>query len=162
MNARRTMAPTNQISFKGLWAGLASLICVVIGFSIWGGFLLSGVHPEDLKTGLTNIATLGGVTAGLSLAGAAILSLTGSAVHHLVETYGTWIRAILFGGYLVTIVASFVAGIGAIFATWPGAAWLASSSAAIIFAGLLITALFINSAFKWHHSGPAGPTNPTA
>lgn len=35
--------------------------------------------------GLTNIATLGGVTAGLSLPGAAILSLTGRAVHDLVQ-----------------------------------------------------------------------------
>ncbi|SEE24775.1 hypothetical protein SAMN04489740_0964 [Arthrobacter alpinus] len=156
------MATNREASFKGLWIALILLVCVVASVSVGGGFLLSGIHPDDLKTGLTNIATLGGVTAGLSLAGAAILSLTGSAVHHLVERYGTWIRAILFGGYLVTIVASFVAGIGAVFATWQGAAWLASSSAAVIFAGLFVTALFINSAFKWHHSGPAEDLNPTA
>lgn len=156
------MAANEQASFKGLWLALALLACVVAGVSIGGGFLMSGIHSDDLKTGLTNIATLGGVTAGLSLAGAAILSLTGAAVHNLVARYGTWIRAILFGGYLVTIVASFVAGIGAMFATWSGAAWLASSSAAVIFAGLLVTALFINSAFKWHHTGPGENINPTA
>lgn len=155
------MAANRRGPFLGLWIALGLLTCAVVGVSIGGGFLLSGIHPDDLKTGLTNIATLGGVTAGLSLAGAAILSLTGAAVHDLVEKYGTWIRAILFGGYLVTIVASFVAGIGAVFATWSGAAWLASSSAAVIFAGLFVTALFINSAFKWHHSGPAEDFNPT-
>ncbi|KQR73202.1 hypothetical protein ASF98_22615 [Arthrobacter sp. Leaf337] len=141
-------------STKSLWIALGVLVLLVVGSSIFFGFLLDDVEEKELQTGLTNIATLGGVTAGLSLAGAAILSLTGRAVSDLVDMYGPWIRGIIFGGYLVTIVASFVAGIGAMFPKWAGAPWLASASASVIFAGLLITALFINSAFRWHHSNP--------
>lgn len=145
---------TSKQNTRSLWIGLAILTALVTGSSAGFGFLLKAVEDKELQTGLTNIATLGGVTAGLSLAGAAILSLTGKAVSDLVKRYGSWIRGIIFGGYLLTIVASFVAGIGAMFPKWEGAPWLASSSASVIFAGLLITALFINSAFRWHHSNP--------
>lgn len=107
-------------STKSLWIALGVLVVLVTGSSIFFGFLLSEVEDKELQTGLTNIATLGGVTAGLSLAGAAILSLTGKAVSDLVDRYGPWIRGIIFGGYLVTIVASFVAGIGAMFPKWTG------------------------------------------
>lgn len=141
-------------SSRSLWIALLILTVVVAGAAYGFGFLLVAVKPPEMQAGLTNIATLGGVTAGLSLAGAAILSLTGRAVHDLVRKYGPWIRGILFGGYIVTILASFTAGIGAMFASWPGAPWIASTTAAVIFGGLLITALFINSAFRWHHTNP--------
>lgn len=143
-----------RASHRSLWIALVMLVTVVAVVGLVGGFFLVGVKPPELQAGLTNIATLGGVTAGLSLAGAAILSLTGRAVHDLVDKYGPWIRAILFGGYLVTILASFAAGLGAMFASWSGAPWIASGSASVIFGGLLVTALFINSAFRWHHSSP--------
>ncbi|MGF6835888.1 putative membrane protein YkvI [Paenarthrobacter sp. TE4293] len=143
-------------SMVSLWIALAVLVALMAWSSIGFGNLIAQAKVEDdeLQAGLTNIATLGGVTAGLSLAGAAILSLTGQAVHNLVARYGPWIRGIIFGGYLVTIVASFVAGIGAMFPKWEGAPWLASSSASVIFGGLLVTAMFINSAFRWHHTNP--------
>lgn len=147
------MGPKKQ-STASLWIALIVLILLITASSTGFGFLLAQVKAPELQTGLTNIATLGGVTAGLSLAGAAILSLTGKAVHDLVDRYGRWIRGIVFGGYLVTIVASFVAGIGAMFSEWEGAPWLASSAASVIFGGLLVTALFINSAFHWHHTNP--------
>lgn len=148
------METRQQQSSRSLWVALSVLVIVVAGAAYGFGFLLIPVKPPEMQAGLTNIATLGGVTAGLSLAGAAILSLTGRAVHDLVQKYGPWIRGILFGGYIVTILASFTAGLGAMFSSWPGAPWIASGTAAVIFGGLLITALFINSAFRWHHTNP--------
>jgi hypothetical protein len=73
-------------SSRSLWVAL--LILIVAGAAYGFGFLLVAVKSPEMQAGLTNIATLGGVTAGLSLAGAAILSVTGRAVHDLVRKYG--------------------------------------------------------------------------
>lgn len=138
---------------RSLWIALVSALVVAVGVSAWAGFLLTGLQPDDTRAGLTNIATLGGVAGGLSLAGTAVLSLTGESVSLLVKKFGNWIRGILFGGYVIMLLAAFAAGLGAMFPKWPGAPWLISSTTSFILLGLAVTALFINTAFHWHHSG---------
>ncbi len=136
-----------------LWVALAVLVVVAVGASVWAGFLFTDLQADDTRAGLTNIATLGGVAGGLSLAGTAVLSLTGESVSRLVKKFGKWIRGILFGGYVIMLLAAFAAGLGAMFPKWPGAPWLISSTTALILLGLTVTAMFINTAFHWHHSG---------
>lgn len=141
-----------DVETKSLRIFLCCAVAVALGLSYGCGFLFRELEAEDVRAGLTNIATLGGVAAGLSLAGTAVLSLTGEGVTMLVQKFGSWIRGILFGGYAVMILAAFAAGVGAMFPKWGGAPWLISSTTAFILVGLIITAAFINTAFHWHHS----------
>ena len=144
---------TENPETRSLWVALAAALFVAVAASAGAGFLFRGLQPDDTRAGLTNIATLGGVAGGLSLAGTAVLSLTGESVSRLVKLFGSWIRGILFGGYVIMLLAAFAAGLGAMFPSWPGAPWLISSTTAFILLGLTVTAMFINTAFHWHHSG---------
>lgn len=136
-----------------LWIALVVAMIVAVGVSVLAGFLFTGLQPDDTRAGLTNIATLGGVAGGLSHAGTAVLSLTGEGVSVLVKKFGIRIRGILFGGYVIMLLAAFAAGLGAMFPKWPGAPWLISSTTTFFLLGLAVTAMFINTAFHWNHSG---------
>ena len=136
-------------STRSLWLSLLIAVLLVAITSFAGGFLFTGLNDADLEVGLSNIAALGGVASGLSLAGTSVLSLNAPSVKNLINTYGTWIRGVLFGGYAVMIVASFAAGVGAMFTGWDGAPWLIAATSSVILCGLLATAALINSAFRW-------------
>lgn len=139
----------NSQSTLSLWTALVVTIIAVAAISYFGGFGLRGVSAEALDSGLSNIAAVGGVASGLSLAGTAVLSLNSRALQALIADFGGWIRGVLFLGYSVMVVASFAAAIGTMFTSWPGAPWIASTAATIIIVGLIATAAMINSAFRW-------------
>ena len=133
-----------------LWIALVVVTAAVAGSGYFAGRWFSILDQDSLRVGLTNIATLGGVASGLSLAGTAVLSLSGDSIKKLVTKHGHWIRATLFGGYLVMIISAFSAAVGAMFVTWPGIAWVMSYSAVSILAGLIVTSALLSSAFSWH------------
>lgn len=125
--------------------------------------LYSGVEslPKDsVATGLTNLATIGGIVSGLSLSGTAVLSLSGKYVARLHARYGYAIRFVLFGGFALVVTLSLGCAVATMWSDEWWARVLVSVAAPTILAVLISTALLVNSAFAWKERGDTHVSTP--
>lgn len=115
------------------------------GLGFWQIYRL--VDEKDLTSGFTNISTIGGVVGGLSLTGTAVLTLNSRMLEALMRDYGSHIRSVLFGGYCLMVGASLLCAVVSMFSNQWWSRIVLGYVTALICAGLVLTALLINSAF---------------
>lgn len=125
------------------WLLILAAVAVACGGALIVWFL-NGVTVAGIQTGLTNVATVGGVASGLSLSGTAVLSLKGQVLHSIVRDYGTFLRGVIFGGYSFMVASALACALFSARPDHPAAMWIMAYSAAVTLAGLLLTAFMIN------------------
>lgn len=105
------------------------------------------VNQSALAAGFTAISAIGGVVGGLSLTGTAVLTLNSRMLESLMRDYGNHFRSVLFGGYCLMVGAALACAVLSMFADQPWSRAVLGYMTAVIFSGLVLTALLINSAF---------------
>lgn len=140
------MSSTNaQNSEKNSLTWLLALAAVAVAgggaLTVW---FLNGVTVAGIQTGLTNVATVGGVASGLSLSGTAVLSLKGQVLDGLVRDYGTFLRGVIFGGYSLMVASALVCALFSAKPDHPAAMWVMAYTAVVTLVGLVLTAFMIN------------------
>ena len=143
----------NDASLRWLYI-LATAGTAVIGTALWWVFTL--VNQAALAAGFTAISAIGGVVGGLSLTGTAVLTLNSRILESLMRDYGRHFRSVLFGGYCLMVGAALACAILSMFAdqSWSRAAL--GYMTALIFSGLVLTAVLINSAFVHYQQEQRG------
>lgn len=135
------------------WTLTLSLLAVLAAGALllW---LMWDVEALLVGDALTNVSTAGGIVAGLSLSGTAVLTLNGRFTVRLLERYGPAIRFVLFGGFSTLISISLICGLAVLWRDTMAAKVILSFGAPAMFAILLATALLINSAFAHEQRAP--------
>ncbi|MFC6256295.1 hypothetical protein ACFP5Z_04460 [Kocuria oceani] len=113
---------------------------------------MADLKEDAITTGLTNVATVAGVSSGLSLAGLAVLSLQSENLRALLREYGGIVRYFLFGGYAVVVTGALLCGFIAMFPGWPPSRWILVAVAVYTLEQLILTALLISNAYAWHNA----------
>lgn len=112
----------------------AAGVCVLDRFT--------GDLAENFVTvALTNTAMVGGVVAGLSLAGLSALTLSSAGIRHLMDRFGGHVRGILLGSYAFATVLALASGL---LAAMP-ATWLAQKAVAVL--PPLLTAILLAATY---------------
>ncbi|MGY3319983.1 hypothetical protein [Arthrobacter sp. TE12232] len=127
---------------------LAILVAVGAGGALLVVFFLEGITVAGIQTGLTNVAQVSGVASGLSLTGTAVLSLKGQMLQEIVDDYGGFLRAVLFGGYGLMVIGAIACALFSARPEHPAAMWVMAYTGAVTAAGLLVTAFMINGLFS--------------
>jgi hypothetical protein len=127
------------------------------GSLFWWVFTL--VNQPALASGFTAISAIGGVVGGLSLTGTAVLTLNSRMLESLMRDYGTHFRSVLFGGYCLMVGSALVCAVVSMFADQWWSRLVLGYMTAVICAGLVLTALLINSAFM-HYQRELSPEAP--
>lgn len=131
-------------------------LVLALGLGALLTWALHDVKVSRLETGLTNVATIGGIVSGLSLSGTAVLALSGRYTSRVLGKYGSFIRFILFGGFTLLVVASLLCAVSVL---WVDQFWtriVLGCTVPLMLLTLISTALLINSAFAWNE--PRGTT----
>ncbi|MGP5725879.1 hypothetical protein ACTXOR_08825 [Arthrobacter rhombi] len=144
----KTPLATNTSPDRSLVWASAVLIAAVGLLGWWLTYLFTSVSDETITPVFTNISVFGGVAGGLSLTGTAVLTLNSRYLARLMAHYGVHIRAVLFGGYCFMMAASLACAVVSAFVAEPWSRWVLGYATAFLVAGILVTALMINSAFS--------------
>ncbi len=135
---------------------LAAAAVIVVGSLLtWA---LWSVRPSQLTSGLTNVATIGGIVSGLSLSGTAVLALSGRYTTRIIGRYGRFIRFVLFGGFTVLVAASLLCALSVVWADQTWTKFVLGFTIPLMLLTLVATALLINSAFAWNEPSPVTRT----
>jgi hypothetical protein len=131
-------------------------------FLIGGGLLLWAIWwaPEAAVVGgLNGVATTGGIISGLSVNGTAILALSGEYRAAVLDRYGSEVRFVLFGGFVLLVAASLGSAVSVVWVTqfWPR--FVLAAAVPILAIVLCATAALVSSAFKWQ-SRPGPKQSP--
>lgn len=141
------MAAHTQTVFLAWLAGISTVLVAGIA---WGMIFLFGYLPDEgLEKVGTNVATIGGIASGLSLAGFTTLLTNSKAMDKLSTQYGDSVRWILLGGYSFMVVSSLASGIAVGFADGFLPRLIIAVATGVISVGLIVTSLLINSMFGW-------------
>lgn len=136
---------------KSLWVALACAFLLVAAATYGLGLLVDHwvTDMDSLRTGLSNVAAVGGIAGGLSLSTTAVLTLSGKFGQELVANYGSWIRGLIFGGYVSVVLVSIACAAVAMVPQWWLAPWVLSLTASFDAVSLIGTGLLINSGYKY-------------
>lgn len=126
---------------------VASLIALAVWFFL--GLLPKDLDSNPLGTVLTNVATVGGVASGLSLAGYSTALAGTRGMAQLRKRYGSSVKFILLGGYVCMVISCMACAVASGFDYSEAIRLLAAGATGIITSGLVITAMLINSMFGW-------------
>lgn len=113
---------------------------------------MATLAADAISTGLTNVATVAGVSSGLSLAGLAVLSLQSNNLRALLQVYGGIVRYFLFGGYALVVTGALLCGFIAMFPEWLMSRWILVAVAVYTLEQLILSALLISNAYAWHNA----------
>lgn len=100
---------------KGDWTVLALLTLLSAGSGLVLFHTFGSATREQLTVALTNIATVGSVVSGLSLAGLSALSLSSGALDALRDRWGSHVRGVLLGTYGLAACLALASGVLAAF-----------------------------------------------
>lgn len=141
----------------------ANIVVLLVAFAVTlslvavgTAWILSAILPdpglEELQIVLTNMATIGGIVSGLSLAGFSLLMAGNQGVKAMTSAYGGLVHWLFLSTYALTVAASITCAIVSGSQNFTLMIWVASISAALMITGVVLTALLINSIFGWIQS----------
>lgn len=116
----------------------------------WLGLAVTGDKPEDSFTDiLTNLAAVGSITAGFSLAAFAAVMSNTKAMSTLSRHYGAGLRTIVFLGQGLAVLTALVCALGSGMQDAAAMRWLAAISTGVLGAAVVTTVLLMNSMLGW-------------
>lgn len=129
-------------------AGIAVVSAGVVYAGL--GAVLTGDNPAGSFTSvLTNLAAVGSITAGFSLAAFAAVMSNTKAMSTLSRHYGAGIRAIVFLGQGLAVLTALVCALGSGLQDAGLMRWLAAVSSGVLMASVVTTVLLMNSMLGW-------------
>lgn len=133
-----------------LIVSLAAFALLAAGAYVWLGAAAAAENPAEALSGiLTNLAAVGSITAGFSLAAfAAVMSRT-KAMTILARDYGAGVRTIVILGQGVTVLAALACALGSGMPDVAMMRWLAAGAAGVLASTLIVTILLMHSILGW-------------
>ncbi|MFC5369823.1 hypothetical protein [Arcanobacterium bovis] len=124
----------------------SALVCGLLSFLFYKTIPANG---NTASAALTNLASVGGISSGLSFAGLSIFTLNGTYQKKVLDKHGKLVRNMLFYILFSIMISSVFSAIAVV---WINCSWINKVLAVLVFImleGFYLTFRIIFTAYEW-------------